>query len=111
MIRCFNFDRFKNQKGSALVTVLMISIIITILGISLISVAASNFRLTVVDRDFQAVYYIAESGANIAVDKIRGKVDELSEQVLSHDAFFQSLNNYINNEINTVTLDQFEESL
>ena len=110
MIRCFNFDRFKNQKGSALVTVLMISIIITILGISLISVAASNFRLTVVDRDFQAVYYIAESGANIAVDKIRGKVDELSEQVLSHDAFFQSLNNYINNEINTVTLDQFEES-
>ena len=61
MIRCFNFDRFKNQKGSALVTVLMISIIITILGISLISVAASNFS-HIVDRDFQAVYYIAESG-------------------------------------------------
>ena len=50
----------KKEEGFVLITILMIFVIVSILGIGLLSVSTSNFKQTGSERDFQAVYYTAE---------------------------------------------------
>ena len=89
------FNYFKKEKGSVMVIALLILIVMLILGMALLNVVASNFKLTGAERDFQAVYYIAEAGINRIIHDIGKKVDELSEEILSHEEFFEQLDEYI----------------
>lgn len=103
----------KKEEGFVLITILMIFVIVSILGIGLLSVSTSNFRQTGSERDFQAVYYIAEAGINQAIYDIGIKVDELSDETLSHVDFFEKLNDFIDTYMGddgVKTLDNFEES-
>ncbi len=102
----------KKEEGFVLITILMIFVIVSILGIGLLSVSTSNFRQTGSERDFQAVYYIAEAGINQAIYDIGKKVDEISDETLSHVDFFEKLNDFIDTYMDdgVKTLDNFEET-
>ena len=102
----------KKEEGFVLITILMIFVIVSILGIGLLSVSTSNFRQTGSERDFQAVYYIAEAGINQAIYDIGKKVDEISDETLSHEEFFEELNDFIDIYMDdgVKTLDNFEET-
>ncbi|WP_186576256.1 DUF7305 domain-containing protein [Aquibacillus kalidii] len=51
-----------NERGATLVMVLMVFTVLTVLGLGLLGVAVSNTKLSTVDREYQATYYIAEAG-------------------------------------------------
>lgn len=53
---------YYRQKGSALVIVLLMMVVVSLLGMTLLTVTTSNFKMTGIERDYQAVYYIAEAG-------------------------------------------------
>jgi len=95
------------QKGSALVVVLLVLVVISLLGMTLLTVTASNFKMTGNERNNQAVYYIAEAGINDSVYKVSQQVQGFSDQTLTHDEFFNNLWVYIDASINKVKLSGF----
>jgi Tfp pilus assembly protein PilX len=75
MNRGFKKIKFvNNEQGMALVTVMMVMVVVSVLGLSLMSLAASNTKMTTGERDAQSSYFIAESGITL-------RVNELSSQI------------------------------
>ncbi|WP_042472147.1 pilus assembly PilX N-terminal domain-containing protein [Bacillus ndiopicus] len=58
--------KFFNQRGSALVIALFLIVIISVLGVSLLSVSSNSLKQVDYERTDQAVFYIAEAGMNLA---------------------------------------------
>lgn len=58
--------QIKNQRGSALALALFLVVIISILGISLLSVSSNSLKQVDYERKDQAVFYIAEAGMSLA---------------------------------------------
>ncbi|MGQ4665720.1 PilX N-terminal domain-containing pilus assembly protein [Metabacillus halosaccharovorans] len=85
------FKRIKNEEsGFALVAVLIVLLIISLLGITLIGTSAANIKMSSVERDYQATYYIAESGTTYVLNeltKILGDIDATNE-----NDFFTEIN-------------------
>jgi len=97
-----------NEKnGSALVIVLMVLMVVSLLGMTLLTVTTSNFKMTGNERDKQASYYIAEAGINDSVYKVSQQAQGFSDQTLTHDEFFNNLWVYIDAGINKVKLSGF----
>jgi len=96
------------QKGSALVTVLVVLVIVSLLAISLVAITSSDLRLTSVQRDYLSVYYIAESGISYALNEIKKEVDLRSGQTRSHEDYFADITNFINLYIDGYNLTEFE---
>lgn len=110
----FNFNYLKKEKGSVIMIVLLILVVIPILGMALLSATTSNFKLTGIEREFQSVYYVAEAGINHVMYDIKKKVDELSDEILSHEEFFDFLDEYISDkyidsESNPFILNEFKK--
>lgn len=70
-----NFKPFnkaiKDERGIALVVVLMVVVVLSILGLSLLGLAATNIKQSSVERDYQATYYIAEAGVTYMLNEIK----------------------------------------
>ncbi|WP_088033202.1 pilus assembly PilX N-terminal domain-containing protein [Evansella clarkii] len=65
-----------NEKGIALIAVLLMITVISILAIALMGVTATNVKLSSGERDYQSAYYIAEAGVNLKMQEIlSGTVD------------------------------------
>ena len=99
----------KENNGFVLAVTMLLFGLISILGFGIIGVSVSNLKSTMVSSISQSAYYIAEAGANKAVDQIGSKVEELSNKVLSHDEFFKQLDEYINKHLELV-INDFEEN-
>jgi Tfp pilus assembly protein PilX len=56
-----------NEKGSALVMVMMFTLILTILGTSVLAVTMNEYRMEKAYRDSVASYYLAEAGLEKAI--------------------------------------------
>lgn len=80
--------RINNEKGVALVAVLMVLVVLSILGVSLLGLAATNMKQSSIDRDYQATYYIAEAGSTYMMDQISQNVTEVYPQSASGQSFF-----------------------
>lgn len=75
----------KNENGYTLIIVLMVLVVMSILGVSLMSVTATTMKQSSGERTDQSVYYIAEAG-------IVQKREELNNKV--NDAFISTKNHY-----------------
>lgn len=84
---------FKSEVGYTLPIVLLILVVFSILGISLISISMNSLKLSDSERKDQAVYYIAESGTTVVLSDINTLVDTLSNSsvILSEKDFFIKL--------------------
>ena len=89
-----------NEKGVALIVVLLVLVVISILGVSLIGFAATNLKMSSGDRDTQSAYYIAESGVTYRMNMIEPKLKEAYGQALTGSDFFNRVNNAM--EVGTV---------
>ena len=56
------YHLFVNERGSSLVITLFVLVLISIMGLGLLTVAANTMKNTTNERQDQAVYYIAEAG-------------------------------------------------
>jgi hypothetical protein len=61
---------YNNERGVALVVVLMVLVVISVLGLSMMALAASNLKMSTGERNYQSAYYIAESGINARINQV-----------------------------------------
>jgi len=82
-----------NEKGVALIVVLMVLVVISILGISLLGLASTNVKMSSDDRDTQSAYYVAESGITYRMNIIESKLKESYSLAVTSSDFFTRMNN------------------
>lgn len=88
----------KNSEGFSLLIVLFALVIVSILGISMISIANNNLIQSSGEQNSQAAFYIAEGGVTQTMKSIEKKVLLLKEQKLSQTSFFAALDKELENE-------------
>lgn len=100
---------FQNEKGGLLVYTLLIFLIFTILGVSLMAYTYSDVKLSKVDQKQQASFYIAEAGANEAFHRIKEEIYLKYEAAPNKEIFFSTLEAYIDSNWRNEILNDFEE--
>lgn len=58
--------RTREERGSALITSMMVMVVMTVIGLSFVMVSDTENQISVADRDSRQVLYVALSGAKIA---------------------------------------------
>lgn len=91
----------KNEDGYTLAAVLLIFIIVSILGMSIIALSVHAMKISAKEHDNQSTYYIAESGATYRLAQIEVLVDSATAET---EAFLNADPNFakdpITNEYN-----------
>jgi hypothetical protein len=80
-----------NQQGMALVMVLLVVVVVSILGVSLMGLAASNIKMSSGERNNQSVYYIAESGATLMMNEVTKEVESAYGTAPDLAAFYRDV--------------------
>ncbi|WP_107942332.1 pilus assembly PilX N-terminal domain-containing protein [Metasolibacillus fluoroglycofenilyticus] len=75
--------QLNNQRGSALVIALFLIVIISILGVSLLSVSSNSLKQVDYERTDQAVFYIAEAGINLAKEEVKLKLRTIEDLAIN----------------------------
>ena len=65
-----------NDRGMALVAVIMAMLVLSLLSVSALATSTSNVKNSLKEREFQAAYYIAEAGANYGVEYFKNQVTQ-----------------------------------
>jgi len=100
---------FSNEQGMALVLVLLVLVVVSVIGMSILGIAASNVKMTTGEREYQSTYYIAESGANYMLNEIYSRIPTVYENTTSEDQFLSKFENSINLGAE-ITYDEFEKT-
>lgn len=87
----------KSQRGSAFIVVLLLVLILSVLGLSMMGLASSNMQMADVDRDYQSVFYIAESGQEHEVLGLSDVVDQKCDDSTTAEEFFTAMDDYFKN--------------
>lgn len=84
-----------NDKGYSLLFVLILIAVLSITGVSIMGVTANNVKITAVERDHQAVFYIAEAGMTLKMEEFKDVVMETYQDPSSINSalFFSKLEN------------------
>ncbi|MFS0775785.1 PilX N-terminal domain-containing pilus assembly protein [Neobacillus sp. 3P2-tot-E-2] len=94
MIRRLNKIKIENNEhGMALVTVMMVLVVVSVMGVSLMGLAASNTKMTTGERDTQSSYYIAESGINARLNELSSLIRTEYNNAVSGPNFFSRVEN------------------
>ncbi|WP_117161298.1 pilus assembly PilX N-terminal domain-containing protein [Paraliobacillus sp. X-1268] len=99
-----------NQDGAILVIVMMALTVLSLLGLALATASFANIKLTTVDRDYQATYYVAEGGANQTYAEIETLVESIYETTNTEASFYSDLNSRIEQQLDGTSISDFEES-
>jgi Tfp pilus assembly protein PilX len=81
-----------NESGIALITVILVMAVISILGISLLGLAAGNLKMSTGERDYQSSYYTAESGITFRLNDISAQLKTAYSAASSQTDFFNRVN-------------------
>lgn len=87
----------KSQRGSAFIIVLLLVLIMSVLGLSMMGLASSNMQMGEMDRNYQSVFYIAESGQQHEVEGLSDVVDQLCNDSATANEFFTKMDTYFEN--------------
>ncbi|SDZ04346.1 PilX N-terminal [Evansella caseinilytica] len=94
MNRCFRWKNdVANERGIALIVVLIIVIVMSLIAVSLLGLTATNATMTSVERDYQSAYYIAEAGIHYQLPEMEAAILAAYENASASDEFFQLLEN------------------
>ncbi len=63
-----------NDKGAALVAVIMTMLVLSILSVALLSATTSNLKNGLDEREYQSSYYIAEGGVTYHAQEVKSKI-------------------------------------
>ncbi|NMB44637.1 MAG: hypothetical protein GX995_10980, partial [Clostridiales bacterium] len=84
----------KSESGMAMVAVMMALLVLSILGTAAVTMASSNVKVGLEEREFQAAYYIAEAGATYYMEDLRSDILEAyNNNPDNEDGFFNQLVN------------------
>lgn len=88
-----------NEQGVALVVVLIVLVVVSILGLTITTLAANNMKMSMVERTNQSTYYIAESGITYQLNEIQKKISGTNPG--------KDMNKYFNDLEGILKLDQW----
>lgn len=71
-----------NEKGYVFVVALLLIVLISVLGLSLMTITSNTFKTTQHERTDQSVYYIAEAGLNEKRVEISQKLNNLLNEII-----------------------------
>ncbi|MFC4386280.1 hypothetical protein ACFOZ1_00525 [Gracilibacillus marinus] len=100
-------NKMNNEKGAALLLVLLALTVLSLLGLAIAGTSLANINLTTVDREQQATYYIAEGGLTLALAEIEELV--MNIDTTSEQAFYTELENQIQL-LNNIEYASFEKN-
>lgn len=110
---------FNNDSGYALIYTFMVLILVTVLGVGLLTISANSMKITDKERQDQSVFYIAEGGLTYIKYEINHAVQNTYNEVLASinpkSTEEQLVMNYFNiiksrlNTINKTTYSRFEK--
>ncbi len=100
---------FQNEKGMALVVVLMVLVITSIMGVTVLGLAANNLKKSSVESNYQSTYYIAESGATYMMNDISTSIMNIYNQTSDGMTFFNNSEAMFNSKTN-FTYTDFENN-
>jgi len=103
-----------NNKGFTLVGVLIVLVILSVLGLSILMITSNFVKLSVGERDDQSVFYIAEAGivdklyeinetVDISFKTVSDELTKKSPELKKTFNFVKEFNNKILSEIDTST--------
>ena len=75
-------QRINNEKGYSLLLSIVLIVVISIIGLSLLTISASSMKQVDKERTHQGVYYIAEAGLTLATKDIKKQIQLLEQQAL-----------------------------
>ena len=87
----------ESKRGSSLVMVLIVFSILSILGVTLLSLAVFNFKMKTVDRKVKAAFYLSEAGLDeaygVVVNGVKNAIESGYANVkASYDPWLASQN-------------------
>ncbi|MEW4305949.1 pilus assembly PilX family protein [Rossellomorea marisflavi] len=80
-----------NERGMSLMMVFLLMIVLTVLGMGIMSVVISNTRATSSERDNQAAYYIAEAGMTKQLKAVDDIVKDAYENKSNKITFYEAI--------------------
>jgi Tfp pilus assembly protein PilX len=98
-----------NEKGMALVVVLMVLVVTSIMGVTLLELSANSIKKSSVESNYQSSYYIAESGATYMMNDINKNIMTFYNQSPDQITFFNNVESMLNSKTGCVYND-FETS-
>ncbi len=66
----------KSSKGSTMIIVLMVMLILSLLGTTLISISVSNFKMKIMQQNLKTTIYLSESGLEQAYELIGEAIED-----------------------------------
>lgn len=75
--------RNSNEQGYALFLTILVLSLVSVLGISLITITSNANKITVSERSDQSLYYIAETGINLEKAKILQTIEQIYDKLQS----------------------------
>lgn len=84
-----------NERGSAFVVTLLVFCVVLVLGIGILGSAVTNTWMGKSDRDYQSVFYIAESGRDYAVEGLEKAAQDSFEAAEDAAGFFGAIDDYL----------------
>lgn len=95
-----------NEKGMALIIVLLVLTVLSVLGMGLLGLSLNNMKMSNYDREFESTYYIAEAGASSALIEAKDTVQRVKMEVAGmaierqREEFFNRLKSSIPSQFN-----------
>ncbi|NMD70525.1 hypothetical protein HHO41_09495 [Bacillus sp. DNRA2] len=99
----------QNEQGIALAMALFIVVIVSVMGLGLLGLAATNQKQSVGERNYESTYYIAESGATYRMNEVSSKVMGIYNNATTETQFFNNIETQLSVG-QQVIYDDFEKS-
>ena len=81
----------RNEDGMAMVLVIMAMLVFSLLGMASLSMANSNVDNSLLEREFQSAFYVAEAGVNYHTEVIKKNTKAAYDSTNTPDDFFNAL--------------------
>jgi type II secretory pathway pseudopilin PulG len=94
----------KNEKGITLILVLIVLVILSITGLSILTFSSSNLKTSVTESNSQSAFYIAEAGVNKTLSDIEKALPLIEKQSKNETEFLLKIDQAI---IKTSALQSF----
>jgi hypothetical protein len=98
-----------NENGIALVVVLMVLVVTSIMGVTLLELSSNSIKKSSVESNYQSTYYIAESGTTYMMNDLSSNIMNIYNQSNDGITFFNNVETMFNSKTN-FTYSDFEQN-
>lgn len=97
------------ESGFAMIGVLIIFAIITVLGLSIVTLSFASVKTSTSEHDYQSAYYIAEAGLTQQMEKVKNEINSIydNDSVRTEGDFLRIIETI---EYDNIIYDDFEEA-